>query len=63
MDLKNKVEALYGVELPATAAFDYPSVKGLAGYLISELDATASAAMGGEASEAGQLPNFIDPKP
>ena len=49
VELKNKVEALYGVELPATAAFDYPSVEALAGYLISQLDAAALAAGEGDA--------------
>jgi 3-oxoacyl-(acyl-carrier-protein) synthase/acyl carrier protein len=43
VELKNKVEALYGVELPATAAFDYPSVEALAGYLTSQLDAAAAS--------------------
>ena len=41
VELKNKVEALYGVELPATAAFDYPNVEALAGYLTSQLDMSA----------------------
>ena len=37
IELKNKVEAMYGVELPATAAFDYPSVEALAGYLAAKI--------------------------
>ena len=37
IELKNKVEAMYGLELPTTAAFDYPSVETLARYIESRI--------------------------
>ena len=37
IELKNKIEAAYGVELPATAAFDYPSIDALAHYIVASI--------------------------
>ena len=38
IELKNKIESAYGVELPATAAFDYPSIDALAQYLVVNIN-------------------------
>ena len=37
IELKNKIEAAYGVELPATAAFDYPSIDALSHYIVASI--------------------------
>lgn len=37
VELKNAVGSLFGLELPATLAFDYPTVEALAGYIAARL--------------------------
>jgi hypothetical protein len=49
MELKNTIESRVGVELPVTAAFEYPTIAALAGYLSAMLDASEAG------SEAGSL--------
>lgn len=47
VDLRNAVAAEFGVDLPATAAFDYPTVSALAAYVTQEAappEAEAAAA-------------------
>eukprot|EP00959_Pyramimonas_sp_CCMP1952_P038616 808241-Pyramimonas_sp.AAC.1 len=41
VELKNAIAANLGVELPVTAAFDYPSVGAIAKYLASQVTAPA----------------------
>jgi acyl carrier protein len=50
VEMKNKLEAMYGVELPATAAFDYPSVEALAGFLTEQIDSLGGVEAGAEAA-------------
>jgi len=44
---------MYGVELPATAAFDYPSVEALAGFLTEQIDPSLVEGAVAEAAAAG----------
>lgn len=44
VELRNAASALLGKELPATLAFDYPSVKAIAGYIVSQLQALSGGA-------------------
>ena len=37
MELRNALSARFGLQLPATAVFDYPSVRALAGYIATGL--------------------------
>ena len=37
MELRNAVNARFGVELPATVTFDYPTVAAMAGFLASQM--------------------------
>jgi acyl carrier protein len=53
VELKNKIEAMYGVELPATAAFDYPSVEALAGFLSEQIDPSLGGGESGAEEAAG----------
>ena len=45
MELRNALNAAFGVELPATAILDYPTVEALSGH-IAGLAASAPAVMG-----------------
>ena len=47
VELRNAASALLGKELPATLAFDYPSVKAIAGYIVSQLQASSGGAADG----------------
>jgi acyl carrier protein len=38
VELRNALTSRFGVELPATATFDYPSLAALAGYIASHID-------------------------
>ena len=40
VELKNAVSAKFGVELPATVTFDYPSTAALAGFLATRMTPT-----------------------
>ena len=37
VELRNAVAAAFSIQLPATAAFDYPTLRALAGYVASQL--------------------------
>lgn len=43
VDLRNAVAAGFGIDLPATAAFDYPTVAALAAHIAQESAAAAAA--------------------
>lgn len=49
VELRNAVGAGYGLELPATAAFDYPTVAALARFVASQLPAAVAV----EAADGG----------
>jgi acyl transferase domain-containing protein/thioesterase domain-containing protein/acyl carrier protein len=51
VDLRNRLNQLMGLQLPTTAAFDYPSVQALSEYLASQITS------GDETSEVGSGPN------
>ena len=53
VELKNNIEAMYGVELPATAAFDYPSVEALAGLVSEQIDPSLGGDEAGAEAAAG----------
>lgn len=36
MELRNSLTSKYGIELPPTAIFDYPTVKALAGFVVGK---------------------------
>lgn len=42
MDLRNKLAAQFGLELPSTVIFDYPTVKGLAAFIQSRQGGSAA---------------------
>ena len=44
VEVRNAVASRFGVELPATVTFDYPSVEALAGYVVGTM-APAIAAL------------------
>ena len=37
MELRNAVSAKFGIELPATVTFDYPTIAAMAGFLASRM--------------------------
>lgn len=49
MDLRNAVSSAFAVELPATAAFDYPTASALAAFVIAEAQLPAQQAMARDA--------------
>jgi len=59
VELKNRLEASVGHALPATIAFDYPTLGTLAGFLAGEIvpggDASAAPEAGAPAETTGQL--------
>ena len=40
VELRNAASALCGKELPATLAFDYPSIRAIAGFITSQLQSS-----------------------
>ena len=56
VELRNAVNTDFGLELPATATFDYPSVDALAGFVASRL-----ASASGLASAGARAPQSADP--
>lgn len=46
VELRNAVTASYGLDLPATVTFDYPSVSALAGYIATRLDPVLADTLG-----------------
>ena len=48
IDLRNTIEQHYGLELPATLVFDYPTTKAIAGYLARRLQLSST----GDSEEA-----------
>lgn len=40
VELRNAASALLGKELPATLAFDYPSVRAITGYIVSQMQSS-----------------------
>jgi 3-oxoacyl-(acyl-carrier-protein) synthase/acyl carrier protein len=58
VELRNAVQAAFGVELPATVTFDYPTVDALAGYI-----AAAGAGARAGALQLAQLPPLMLARP
>ena len=52
VELKNAVSAQFGIELPATVTFDYPTVQAMAGYIAQQLQEAAGSVAG--VAEASQ---------
>ena len=52
VELRNRLNVVTGVALPATLVFDYPTPKALAGYLLSRVSAEGAGAVGGPAVSA-----------
>ena len=57
MELRNTLVSQFGVELPATATFDYPTASALAGFIATQVTAQPSTesravASDGEGKEA-----------
>ena len=50
VELRNSLQAAFGLDLPATAAFDYPTPSALAKYLAASLPADVAEAGGTEAA-------------
>ena len=64
VELQNCIEAATGLKLPATVAFDYPTIVALAGYvvdLISEPSPAAATGVGKAPSAANINPANVDP--
>lgn len=53
VELRNSIVELYGVQAPATLAFDHPSIAALAVWLAGELAASSSSSGGGAATSGG----------
>ena len=63
MELKNAASSRFGVELPATVTFDYPSIDALAGYIAQQQLAAGGAAqpsLGGEATRHAVLATLLE---
>jgi malonyl CoA-acyl carrier protein transacylase len=52
VELRNRLNAVTGLDLGATAVFDYPSSTALAGHLLAKLNADGGSAMASESKEA-----------
>ncbi len=57
VELRNAVTAKFGVELPATVTFDYPSATALAGFIASRT--AAPAAYSGREGDAWAQPTMV----
>jgi hypothetical protein len=57
VELRNAVTAKFGVELPATVTFDYPSASALAGFIASKT--AVPAAYSGGAGGAWAQPTMV----
>ena len=57
VELRNAVTAKFGVELPATVTFDYPSASALAGFIASKT--AVLAAYSGGAGDAWAQPTMV----
>ena len=53
VEVRNAVASQFGVELPATVTFDYPSVEALAGYVVGRMAPGIAAP---------QVDNLLDPQ-
>ena len=56
VELRNAVAARFGVELPATVTFDYPSPAALGRFVAQQLGGSAPAAAWDSPAHAGQVP-------
>ena len=47
VELKNAVSARFGIELPATVSFDYPTIQAMAGYIAQQQQGASGAGAAG----------------
>ena len=59
VELRNAVAAKFGVELPATVTFDYPSIAALAGFLASRLGPRPAAPQVAPEPAHGHVPDQL----
>ena len=60
MELRNAVTAAFGISLPATVSFDYPTVAALAAHVASRMGAVAAV----DAGDVGDgVPAGVDDAP